>query len=133
RLAELADRIRLGHPLAQETQVGPLQNRPQLERVRELVRAATSAGAEEVTGRVRRDVESAGFFHRPTVLAGVGNEDRIAREEVFGPVVATIPFEDEEEAVRLANDTTFGLAGAVWTGRVDRAHRVARRLRAGTI
>lgn len=133
RLGELADRIRLGHPLEDTTQVGPIQNRPQLDRVRELVGAATAAGAHQVTRRVRDEAQTAGYFHPPTVLAGVSNEDRIAREEVFGPVVAAIPFEDEEEAVRIANDTTFGLAGAVWTGRVDRAHRVARQLRAGTI
>lgn len=86
-----------------------------------MVGSATAAGATEVAGKVRSAAtDTGGYSHRPTVLAGVRNEDRTTREEVFGPVVAGIPFEDEDEAVALANDTTFGLAGAAWSQRVDR-------------
>lgn len=130
RLGALAAGLRLGDPLGADTQVGPVQNRTQLERITELVDAAAGR-AEVVAGGARLD--RPGYFFPPTLLAGVANTDPIAQQEVFGPVVAAIPFEDEAEAVQLANATDFGLAGAVWTGSVDRAHRVARRLRAGTI
>ncbi|MGC0250514.1 aldehyde dehydrogenase family protein [Pseudactinotalea sp. Z1748] len=131
RLAELADRITVGPPLSESTQVGPLQNKPQLERVRQMVGAAAQAGARAVTKSTAMPAH--GYFYRPTVLADVTNSDAIAQQEVFGPVVAAIPFEDEDEAIALANDTRFGLAGAVWTGGVERAHRVARGIRAGTV
>lgn len=142
RLGELARGLRQGDPRAEGTQVGPVQNRMQLERITHLVDSATGGGAgyggsaaigsaEVIAGGARLD--RPGFFYPPTLLAGVANADQIAQQEVFGPVVAAIPFEDEEEAIQLANATDFGLAGAVWTGAVDRAHRVARQLRAGTI
>lgn len=130
-LANLADQMRLGHPLDQGTQIGPLQNRPQYDRVTEFVNVATSAGARAATRSTT--VPDQGFYYRPTVLADVRNSDAIAQQEVFGPVVAAIPFDSEEEAVALANDTPYGLAGAVWTTRVQRAHRVARGVRAGTV
>ncbi len=130
RLGELARSIQLGDPLAADTQVGPVQNRAQLERITELVDSAAGK-AQVVAGGARLDRE--GFFFPPTLLSGVSNTDPIAQQEVFGPVVAAIPFDTEAEAIELANATDFGLAGAVWTGAVDRAHRVARQLRAGTI
>ncbi len=133
RLAQTADRIRVGHPMEESTQVGPLQNLPQLQRVEQMVGAATGGGSGAVVATRGDALPPEGYFFRPTVLAGVRNSDMIAQEEVFGPVVAAIPFDDEEEAVRLANDTAYGLAGAVWTGSVDRAHRVARGIRAGTV
>ena len=131
RLAALAGRIVVGDPLEETTQVGPLHNARQLEHVDNLVRGAVDGGAEAVCGGARWERD--GFFYPPTVLGGAGNDDPVARTEVFGPVVAAIPFDDEADAVRLANDTEFGLAGAVWTTRADRGHRVARALRAGTI
>ncbi|CAN5374134.1 aldehyde dehydrogenase family protein [soil metagenome] len=132
RLADLASRITLGRPLEESTQVGPLQNERQLGQVCQLVGAATDGSATAVHGGSPVDLDG-GFYYPPTVLAGVDNADEIARAEVFGPVVAAIPFEDEEHAIALANDTAFGLAGAVWTGSVGRAHRVARAVRAGTV
>ena len=130
RLGALASSIQQGDPLDPDSQVGPVQNVAQLERIAAMVDEAVPH-AHLVTGGARLD--RAGFFYPPTLLAGVSNTDEIAQREVFGPVVAAIPFEDEEEAVALANATDFGLAGAVWTGAVDRAHRVAGALRAGTV
>ncbi len=132
RLADLAARITVGHPLAESTQVGPLQNQRQLEQVTRLVGAATDGSAIAAHGGAPVDLDG-GYYYPPTVLAGVDNTDDIARTEVFGPVVAAIPFDDEEHAIALANDTAYGLAGAVWTGSVDRAHRVAHQVRAGTV
>ncbi|MEE1650316.1 aldehyde dehydrogenase family protein [Brachybacterium sp. J144] len=130
KLAALAASLRQGDATDPATQVGPIQNRAQLERIAALVGEAAPA-ADVLTGGATLD--RPGFFFPPTLLAGVSNTDPIAQQEVFGPVVAAIPFEDEEEAIALANATDFGLAGAVWTSAVDRAHRVARALRAGTV
>ncbi|MGO1201219.1 MAG: aldehyde dehydrogenase family protein, partial [Dermabacteraceae bacterium] len=130
RLGKLATTIRQGDPMDPDVQVGPVQNRAQLERITGMVEAASGA-ANIVTGGAR--MERPGFFYPPTLLAGVSNTDDIAQREVFGPVVAAIPFDEEEEAVALADATEFGLAGAVWTGRADRGHRVAAALRAGTV
>ena len=130
RFRDLARSITVGDPLHEDTQIGPVQNRAQLDRIRTMVDQATDT-AQVVTGGEHLD--RPGFFYPPTILAGVVNTDAIAQREVFGPVVSVIPFDTEDEAVTLANATRFGLAGAVWTGRSDRAHRVASQLRAGTI
>lgn len=131
RLGELAASLTHGDPLAPGTQVGPIQNRGQLEAISAKVGNALRGGAQAITGGARAD--RSGFYYPPTLLSGVSNADPIAREEVFGPVVVAIPFDDEAEAIELANDTNFGLAGAVWTGSVDRAHRVAAQVKAGTV
>ena len=123
------NRITLGDPLDEATEVGPLGNQRQFEHVSSMIRTAKTDGA---TISSRDTLPEDGFFVPPTVLSGLSNSARSAQEEVFGPVVSLIPFEDEAEAIAMANDTTFGLAGAVWTGDVGRAHRVADQVRAGT-
>jgi acyl-CoA reductase-like NAD-dependent aldehyde dehydrogenase len=126
-----ARRIRTGNPQSPDTEVGPIQNARQYEHVLGMIRAGVREGAVVAEGS---DGESApkGFYVRPTVLKNVTNEMEIARTEIFGPVVVAIPFDTEEEAVVMANDSQFGLAGAVWTNNVARAHRVASQVQAGT-
>jgi len=133
-IAARAKAIRLGDPLAPATQMGPVANQPQYRRIRELVAAGKESGATMVAGDEALGAELArGLFVRPTVFAGVSNTAGLAREEIFGPVLSIIRFEDDDEAVTLANDSEFGLASAIWTNDLARAHRVARRLVAGTV
>jgi acyl-CoA reductase-like NAD-dependent aldehyde dehydrogenase len=134
--AAKASAIRVGDPFDPRTQVGATTSSRQLEKIRSYVEIATDAGADVAAGGRSPELEgdaAAGYFFSPTILDGVDNSMRVAREEIFGPVTTIITFADEEEAVRLANDTRFGLAGAVWTSDVKRAHRVAHRIRAGTV
>jgi acyl-CoA reductase-like NAD-dependent aldehyde dehydrogenase len=135
RVARRAETIRLGDPMDEATQMGPIANPPQLARVTRMVEEARAAGADVVSGGEQGRVEGLpdGLFYRPTVLSGVDNTSRIAQEEVFGPVLTMIPFRDEAEAVALANGTRYGLAAGLWTQDVQRAHRVARQLQAGTV
>jgi aldehyde dehydrogenase (NAD+) len=135
RLVERAGRIKIGDPRDPATQMGPMATAAQLERVAGYVDAAIARGATVLTGGRRAQV--AGFdhgnFYEPTIVGGIEPSDPIAQEEVFGPVLAVLPFEDEADAVRIANSTEYALASGVWTANVKRAHRVARALRAGTI
>jgi aldehyde dehydrogenase (NAD+) len=135
RVGRRAEGVVLGDPMDDATQMGPIANVPQLERVESMVAAAREEGARVVAGGERAAVDPFpdGLFYRPTILDGVANDATIAQDEVFGPVLTAIPFETEDEAVALANDTRFGLAAGVWTRDVKRAHRVARRLQAGTV
>jgi acyl-CoA reductase-like NAD-dependent aldehyde dehydrogenase len=133
RLAAHAKQVRMGDPAQHDTDMGPVCTQAQLSRISHLVQAGLDEGARLVTGgRQSADFDGTLFFP-PTVLADVSSQMTIAQEEVFGPVVCVIPFRDEQQAIEIANDTVFGLAGGVWTRDLDRAHRVARAMRAGTI
>ncbi|KQP19272.1 aldehyde dehydrogenase [Pseudorhodoferax sp. Leaf265] len=135
RLATAAESLRLGDPLDPTTEVGPLACSAQLNKVLEYIGIGKSEGARLLAGGVRDEGPTTrrGFFVRPTVFSDVDNSSCLAQEEVFGPVVAVMRFKDEAEALALANDVDFGLAAAVWTRDSARAHRMARRLRAGTV
>ncbi|MCJ2025012.1 aldehyde dehydrogenase family protein [Methylobacterium sp. J-067] len=134
RLAHAAGRIPVGAPTDPATQIGPINNRRQRDKIAGMVEAAAAAGARIAAGGACPDAlqETGGFYYGPTIVDGVGPEAEIAREEVFGPVLTVLPFDDEDEAVALANATPYGLAGAVWTGDIGRGHRVAAAVRAGT-
>jgi len=130
RLTEKARSLQMGAPEDPETQVGPLNGAAQQSRVLDYIEKARQAGARVLCGGKS---QAPGHYVEPTVIADVQNDWEIAQEEIFGPVVVAMPFEDEAEAVRLTNQTRFGLAGAVWSGRVERAHRVAGQIEAGTV
>lgn len=135
RLRDRARRIVLGDPMQPDVEMGPLANEPQFDKVREYVRIAKSDGAKLLTGGTEPADEQLrrGFYFEPTVFADVHNQMRIAREEVFGPVLSVIPFETEDEALAIANDTEYGLGAGVWTTDLGRAHRMARALKAGSV
>jgi acyl-CoA reductase-like NAD-dependent aldehyde dehydrogenase len=123
-----------GDPRDESTRLGPLASAAQLARVRGYIERGTAEGAELVTGGLDRpDGISKGFFVKPTVFGRVHPKATIAQEEIFGPVLSILTYEDEDEAARIANDSPYGLAGAVWAGDDERAVRVARRIRTGQI
>ncbi|MBN9759303.1 Aldehyde dehydrogenase [Pseudonocardia sp. Ae406_Ps2] len=131
-VAERAATITLGDPNAEDTEMGPVANGPQYEKVLGYLETAKAEGNTVAYGGAAES-GLGGYFVQPTVITGVTPESTVYREEVFGPVLAALRFTDEDEAVTLANDTPYGLAGAVWTKDVHRAHRVAGRIRAGTV
>lgn len=132
RVAQAGRAMKVGRSLDPETQLGPLVSQAHLDRVTGYLELARREGAQVISGGERLGgALSEGFFVPPTVLSQVNNEMRVAREEIFGPVLAAIPFDDEEQAIALANDTEYGLGGAVWSRDVGRIHRVTAALRSG--
>ena len=131
RFTDAAKRLRVGDPLDAETQVGSLISAEHRDRVHGYVEKGREEGAEIVAGGEPPD--GRGAFYPPTVLAKVDNAMTVAQEEIFGPVVTVIPFEDEKDAVRIANDVRYGLMATVWTGDPARGHRLAARIKAGTV
>ena len=123
-----------GDPFAEDTKLGPLVSDAQRDRVRGYIQKGVEEGAKLVTGGAEApDGLDRGYFVQPTVFSGVRNDMTIAQEEIFGPVLAIIPYDDEEDAIRIANDSAYGLAGGVWSSDEERAKRVARRIRTGQV
>jgi len=131
RVVAASRSLKIGSGFDPTTQIGPLISKAQLERVCRYVAIGRKEGATLALGGSRHGDQ--GYFHEPTVFTGVNNDMTIAREEIFGPVIAVIPFDTEEQAYAIANDTEFGLAAGVWTRDLSRAHRASQRLRAGTV
>ncbi|MEO5966364.1 MAG: aldehyde dehydrogenase family protein, partial [Candidatus Limnocylindrales bacterium] len=133
RLVAFADSMQPADPLDPATQLGSLVDAGHLEKVLRYVAIGRAEGARVVTGGSAVLAETGGAYLPPTILDGVSNDMRVAREEIFGPVLSLIEFDDPDEGVRLANDTDYGLAAAVWTSDVRLAHRLSRRIRAGIV
>jgi len=129
-----ADAAKVGDPRSEATTIGPLASRAQFEKVQRLIDLGIAEGATLVTGGTGRpEGIGKGYFAKPTVFADVRNDMTIAREEIFGPVLCILPYEDEDDAVRIANDSPYGLAGFVTSADIERARRVAKRIRAGNV
>ncbi|SEJ65704.1 aldehyde dehydrogenase family protein [Paraburkholderia diazotrophica] len=131
RLATRAKAIKVGDPAERETTMGPLVSAAQMKTVLDYVDIGRNEGASIVTGGAR--IGQKGFFVEPTVFANVEHEMRISQEEIFGPVASVVPFDNEEDAVRIANGTAYSLAAGVWSADIGRVHRVAHALKAGTV
>jgi len=131
---EAAAATRVGDPFTKGTNIGPLASKAQFEKVERLINTGIKEGATLIAGGPGRpEGITKGYFARPTVFADVQNDMTIAREEIFGPVLSLIPYENEDDAVRIANDTPYGLSGFVSSGDLERARRVARKIRSGNV
>ena len=131
---QAAESTKVGDPFAADTGMGPLANKGQFDKVQRLIHQGIEEGAKLVAGGLGRpDGLTKGYFVKPTVFAEVRNDMTIAREEIFGPVLCMIPFGDDDDAVRIANDSPYGLSGFVTSGNLERAHRIAKRIRAGNV
>ncbi|GFE83248.1 aldehyde dehydrogenase [Steroidobacter agaridevorans] len=129
-----AEQLNVGDPKAPGVTTGPVANKLQFERVQTLIAKGIEEGAKPVTGGVGRpNGIDKGYFVKPTIFAGVDNEMAIAREEIFGPVMVLIPYKDEADAIRIANDSIYGLSGHVHSGNIENARRVASKIRTGMI
>jgi aldehyde dehydrogenase (NAD+) len=135
RLVSFAKSAKMGDPQQTTTQVGPVTTPPQYKKILDYIAIGKDEGANCVLGGgpAKRPECGDGWFVEPTIFTGVNNTMRIAREEVFGPVLACIPFGDEDEAVAIANDSPYGLAAGVWTQSIRRAMEISQRLQAGTV
>ena len=131
---EAAEGVKVGDPNATGTTMGPVVSESQFNRVQDLIQAGIDEGAELVTGGIGRpDGLNVGYYVKPTVFSRVSNEMKIARQEIFGPVLSLIGYADEEDAVRIANDTVYGLSGYISSGDLERAQAIARRIRTGNV
>ncbi len=130
-LAPMVGGLAVGDPADYGTEIGPLVAKRQQERVENYIRIGQDEGAKRITGGLNRPHDR-GWYVAPTVFGDVGNDMRLAREEIFGPVLVLIPYEDEDDAVRIANDSDYGLGGSVWTSDVAHGVEVARRIRTGS-
>src|SRR6185295_12101693 len=129
-----AEAVTVGDPRAEGTTIGPVVSGAQFEKIQRLIDAGIKEGAELVTGGVGRPAGlDRGYYVRPTVFANVRNDMTIAREEIFGPVLAILPYDTEDDAIAIANDTPYGLSGYIASGSSERALRVASRLRTGNV
>jgi aldehyde dehydrogenase (NAD+) len=129
-----AEATKVGDPFAEGTSIGPLSSKAQFDKVQRLIKKGIEEGAKLVAGGPGRpDGLAEGYFAKPTVFADVRNNMTIAREEIFGPVLCIIPYENEEDAIRIANDTPYGLSGFVTSPNRERAARVAKRIRSGNV
>jgi aldehyde dehydrogenase (NAD+) len=135
KLVSFAKTAKMGNPMSKDTQIGPVTNKPQLEKILKYIDIAKGEGAQAVLGgsRASRPECGNGWFVEPTIFSGVRNSMRIAQEEVFGPVLAVIPFKDDEDAIAIGNDVVYGLAAGVWTQNIRRALTMAEKLQAGTV
>jgi len=136
KLKERAQRVTVGDPMDKATQMGPQVSREQLDRIKGYMEIGRSEGATVFSGGEPPKLEGAfqnGYFFQPTIFSEVNNRMRVAQEEIFGPVVSVIPFKDEDELIKQANDTIFGLSAGIWTRDIVRAHRFAREIKAGVV
>jgi aldehyde dehydrogenase (NAD+) len=133
KLATKAKEATLGDPLDPATVIGPMASKAEYDKVMRYIEAGKASSARLVAGGGSRKIQGKGLFIEPTIFVDANNEDKIAREEIFGPVLAVMPFDGEDEAVRLANDTPYGLAAGIQTGDLRRALRLGERIKAGTI
>jgi aldehyde dehydrogenase (NAD+) len=131
---QAAEAVKVGDPATDGITIGPLASEAQFDKVQRLIKKGVEEGAELVTGGPGRpDGLRKGYFVKPTVFANVRNDMTIAREEIFGPVLSIIPYANEDDAIRIANDTPYGLSGYVTSADLERARRVARRIRSGNV
>jgi len=127
-----ASKIVMGDPMNPKTQMGPLANENQFEKVKDILARAQAEGVEFACGGGPAPNMN-GYFISPTIAVNVSSDMEIAREEIFGPVLSVMTFENEEEAIQIANDTPYGLAAGIWTSSVQRSHRMAHKIKAGTV
>lgn len=133
KLSKLAKESTLGDPFDPNTQLGPIATKSEYDKILTYIESGKQSGAKLTAGGGTKKINGRGLFIEATVFANATNDLKISREEIFGPVVPVIPFKDEDEAVRIANDTTYGLASGIQTGNLGRALRLADRIKAGTV